>query len=90
MPGPHYLLAPTHEPRRSRTILLHLAMHIPISYCPRKSTEQCMKGKDLLSQGPRVKAWPLCLVKHIQFVYTSVSPSHCLRLLVLTASNALL
>ena len=83
-PEPHCLLISTHELGRGRTILLHLAMHIPISYCPRKSPEQCVKGKDLPSQGLELKAWHLCLVKHIQFVHTSVAPSHRLCLLVLT------
>lgn len=80
------LLIPPDEPGRGRTILLH----IPISYCPRKSPEQGGKGKDLPSQGLEVKAWPSCLVTRIQFVHTSVSPSHCLCLLVLSASSVLL
>ena len=54
-PGPHCLLAPNHEAGRGRTILLHLAMHIPISYCPTKSPEQGVKERISLprDQGSR-------------------------------------
>lgn len=77
-PGSHCLLT-SHEPGRSRTLLLHWAMDIPISYCPGRALSSCVKGKDLPSQEPGVKA---CFSIHQCHLHI------CLP--VLTASSVLL
>ena len=49
--GPHDLLVSTQEPARCRTIVLHLALHVPTKHCTRKSPRPCVWDRISLPRG---------------------------------------